>query len=321
MSNSVNDNDNLRKNQFNNWLQTETAKLQNNLFNEIPLIDKTEEKKTRLLQRHNFNLNNNNSIDRPETPNNDRIKTKNEMSVESASISMCSSSEATETTKFQKFTPRSSRVKVHNKVIPNLDFVDRSIQTSFLHNLHKKDVQIIEPSFLNKLKADSKQKPVYVLYPDYSLPSLDFLNNREQDFSKVLLYPQKFVPFENKHKSRPFSCNDIEMLKKRGFSHIKDWPSLTFLLPEEYRQILASEVPEVVDKIKVPVTRPQFGKPMKARPQSCDLTGYDRTNVSSSSSTGTQPSSGYRGSSTMLLTDSQNQTPDKQSFNPLFIYR
>lgn len=201
------------------------------------------------------------------------------------------------------------------KLKKNLSLMNRSIQTSQfseitnLKNVHKitqKPVKVVEPSFLNKLKQEGEvQKPVYVLYPNYVLPNLDFLNDKQDDLTKVLLIPQE-PNLKTINKRRPFSCTDVEQLKKKGFSHVKDWDSLNFLLPQEYRKIL-SEVPEVSQYIK---EKPHFVQ-KRRRPFSCDYT------TSSSSSTATQPSSGYRGSST-ILSDSQNSPAN---LNPLFVYR
>lgn len=212
------------------------------------------------------------------------------------------------------------------------DLMSRSIQTSQFSevanlknaNAIKKQqpVKVVEPSFLNKLKKEGElQKPVYVLYPDYVLPNLDFLNEKQDDIAKVLLMPQRPAKLVSAEKKRPFSCNDLEMLKKRGFNHVRDWDSLNFLLPQEYRKLL-SEVPEVSEHIKTNIKeKPSFmhNKYTKRRPLSCDLNSLNQTNVSSSSSTATQPSSGYRGSSS-LLTDSQN-SPAATNLNPLFVYR
>ncbi|KAL3279077.1 hypothetical protein HHI36_016591, partial [Cryptolaemus montrouzieri] len=68
------------------------------------------------------------------------------------------------------------------------DSINRSIQTSHfseianLKNVGKPTlsnpqmpIKVIEPSFLNKLKREGEvQKPIYVLYPNYVLPNLDF---------------------------------------------------------------------------------------------------------------------------------------------------
>jgi hypothetical protein len=230
-------------------------------------------------------------------------------------------------------------------------------------------VKIILPN-LKALQGEGKlgdeaKKPVYVFYPNYTLPDLAFLREKwkDLDIAKIFLMPQKFSP-PCSHESdkitsqtsatngkktantgkpqRPFSCNDMEALRKKGFGHIRDWDSLTFLLPREYRQIL-SEVPEIVHHLKgknEDSLRPLFcvSPPLRSwskvsRPVSCDCASFaataegkplpvcsnGATNVSSSSSTATQPSSGYRGSSTILTDSSSNHNPS--NYNPLFVYR
>lgn len=209
------------------------------------------------------------------------------------------------------------------------DLLDRSIQTSQfseivnLKNVTKPPVsnlkhpiKLVEPSFLSKLKQEGEvQKPVYVLYPNYVLPDLDFLNEKT-DVSNVLIMPQKAPHIPSMNRTRPFSFNDIEMLKKKGFNHVRDWDSLTVLLPQEYRKLLA-DVPEVSSHVKVNMReKPSFMR-SKRRPMSCEI---NQTNISSSSSTATQPSSGYRGSSS-ILTDSQNSPAPQSNLNPLFVYR
>lgn len=256
-----------------------------------------------------FNVNNNNSIDREEV------------------------------TSPPKAQPR--RLKSFNKNCIPIHLINRSMQTSHfaeianlrnssykLNGSNTKDMfKVIEPSFLSKLKKEGEiQKPVYVLYPSYALPNLDFLKDKEDNTAKVFLMPQKGPTAAGvaNSKKRPFSCNDLEALKRKGFSHIQDWDSLSFLLPCEYKQILA-DVPEIAQQLN----NKRRSNKQKKRPASCDYTGVlertnslDRaTNVSSSSSTGTQPSSGYRGSSTMLLTDSQNSPAAQTNLNPLFVYR
>lgn len=250
-----------------------------------------------------FNVNNNNSFDREEaiTP--------------------------------PKAQPR--KMKNIRNCVP-MHLINRSMQTSYFSELNLKNsscklnnsntkemFKVIEPSFLSKLKKEGEiQKPVFVLYPSYALPNLDFLKDKSEDTAQVYLMPQK-PPNAATNKKRPFSCNDVEALKKKGFGHIRDWDSLTFLLPCEYRQILA-DVPEVAQQL---TSKEKFAK-LKKRPTSCDYGLLERTNsldratnVSSSSSTATQPSSGYRGSSTMLLTDSQGSPAAQTIFNPLFVYR
>ncbi|XP_068912211.1 serine-rich adhesin for platelets isoform X4 [Tenebrio molitor] len=230
---------------------------------------------------------------------------------------------------------KSQKSETHCRKVLTNELMNRSIQTSqfseitSLKNAHrtvvnnKQPIKVVEPSFLNKLKQEGEiQKPVYVLYPNYVLPNLDFLNEKQEDMAKVLLIPQEAPSVKTAHKRRPFSCNDVEMLKKKGFGHVQDWDSLNFLLPQEYRKILA-EVPEISEHIR-PATakeKPSFAQTRaKRRPFSCDYTGFNPANTSSSSSTGTQPSSGYRGSST-ILSDSQNSPAPATNLNPLFVYR
>ncbi|XP_077297144.1 uncharacterized protein LOC143918910 isoform X2 [Arctopsyche grandis] len=270
-------------------------------------------------------------------------------SITSASISSCSESEGTQITRLHKlFSKDNTDHKATSTQVPH-DLMDKSMQTSFLSNLHapreRSVLKVVEPSFLEKLKKGDSQKPVYVLYPNYTLPDLGFIS-KDQNIDKVIFKPLKFAPSPDEpaktkdkrqggKNARPFSCNDVEGLRKKGFNHIRDWDSLTFLLPMEYRQILA-EMPEIVQQLKDKEEellrhkeRPLFcvSPPVKhkARPVSCDcasLLSNNTTNVSSSSSTATQPSSGYRGSSTMLTDSSaQNSPAPAPGFNPLFVYK
>ncbi|XP_058804702.1 uncharacterized protein LOC131671916 isoform X2 [Phymastichus coffea] len=170
------------------------------------------------------------------------------------------------------------------------------------------------------------KRPVYVVYPNYTLPDLSFLNTSETRFDSVSLKPQNYGKRINK-PSRPFSCNDIDALKQKGFSHVKDWESLTFLLPTEYRKVL-NDVPEISRQVKIigeEVKKPLFclSPPMRHRKKTLgDI--IPNTIVSSSSSTATQPSSGYRGSSTILSDSSSNQQNSENGAlgnNPLYLYR
>lgn len=191
--------------------------------------------------------------------------------------------------------------------------IEKSMQTSKL--------------ITSKDDAANKQVkvPVYILYPNYSLPNLQFLKEKHYiqnfDFSKLYMRPQKYqtpmTPDSSPKTRRPFSVNDIETLKKTGFKHIKDWESLTFLLPKEYKQFL-QEIPEIVAHIKdikyqkeelLPLfcLSPTPNRKLKKRPMSCDLNFFcGDSRYSNFSSTATQPSSGYRGSSTMLNSNNSN---------------
>ena len=176
------------------------------------------------------------------------------------------------------------------------------------------------------LKSRTKV-PVYILYPNYSLPNLEFLKKEHYvqnlDFSKIFIRPQQYQTPSSKVSSpkntprRPFSVNDIETLKRTGFKHVKDWESLTFLLPKEYKQFL-QEIPEIVSHIKevknineelVPLfcLSPPPNRKIKKRPMSCEINFFNNDHRNSNfSSTATQPSSGYRGSSTMLYSNNSS---------------
>ncbi|XP_034234685.1 uncharacterized protein LOC117641457 isoform X5 [Thrips palmi] len=204
------------------------------------------------------------------------------------------------------------------------------------------NAKLVETKEKEDEKTEKGTKPVYVYYPNYALPDLGFLKEKKPnvDLTKVYLRPQKFSATTNAgnadlvskipaclrqpkrgwKQQRPFSCGDVENLRKKGFQHVQDWNSLTFLLPKEYRVLLA-DVPEVLKHVDAKNLCEQDLHPLfcMAPPSKNRHShpGCDCTNLSSASSTNTQPSSGYRGSST-LLTDSSSQSPN---YNPLFVYR
>lgn len=123
---------------------------------------------------------------------------------------------------------------------------DNAVQTSLIFDLEKKG-----PSFRETLMD---RKPVYVVYPNYALPDLSFINASKNQFENVALKPQNLnrqnVLWKRVSKGRPFSCNDIDSLRQRGFAHVKDWESLTFLLPSEYKKIL-HDVPEASKHVQL----------------------------------------------------------------------
>lgn len=259
-------------------------------------------------------------------------------SATSVSISSCSESEGTQITKMNKILHRDSCDHKSTSTHLDTDTLDKSMQTSGMHHstvTHEREIyKVIETSFLQKLKEGDYEKPVFVLYPNYTLPDISFLNGRPNIYLnplKVNLSPKTGEVKRNKlqpKNKRPFSCNDVEMLKRKGVGHIKDWDSLNFLLPAECKQML-SELPELMQHVKEKESRcvdkycNAPSKP-KNRPLSCDCNNLagNTTAVSSSSSTATQPSSGYRGSSTMLTDSSaQNSPAPAGNFNPLFVYR
>uniref|UniRef100_A0A8D8R5G1 Iporin n=1 Tax=Cacopsylla melanoneura TaxID=428564 RepID=A0A8D8R5G1_9HEMI len=200
---------------------------------------------------------------------------------------------------------------------------DKSMQTS------------ARPMSASSSKAQTREsgcsggggKAVYVLYPNYTLPDLSFLRDHatEIDLNNVFLWPQKFEPspvceqapappFQQEPGSaprgRPMSCVDLDTLKRRGFSHVRDWSSLIYLLPREYTRILSDAVPEIADHVRSDssltedVPLPLFCTKNK-RSASCG----------ESTSSSNAPSSGYRGSSSILNDEGSAGS------NPLFIYR
>ncbi|RLU24449.1 hypothetical protein DMN91_002538 [Ooceraea biroi] len=199
---------------------------------------------------------------------------------------------------------------------------DNAVQTSLIFTVpREKHVPFLQETTVNK-------KPVYIVYPNYTLPDLSFLKAKDTRVDNIALKPHVFDKNKTEWKrtarsSRPFSCNDIDALRQRGFAHIKDWESLTFLLPNEYKKVL-HDVPEVSKYINVneEVKRPLFCLSPPMRHKTRPISEIVPNNTSSTSSTATQPSSGYRGSSTILTDSSTNQQPlSSNTINPLYLYR
>ena len=201
---------------------------------------------------------------------------------------------------------------------------ENGVQTSLVYPMPSKgDFPHLRETIVN-------EKPVYVVYPNYTLPDLSFLNSKDGTMENVALKPQVYdrdkVGWKKNQRGsggRPFSCNDLDALRQRDYSHVKDWESLEFLLPTEYKKIL-HRVPQVSRHIRIgeETRKPLFclSPPMRHRTRT--ISEIAPSNVSSSSSTGTQPSSGYRGSSTILTDSSSNQQAGSGvAANPLYLYR
>ncbi|XP_046684117.1 uncharacterized protein LOC124369951 isoform X3 [Homalodisca vitripennis] len=246
------------------------------------------------------------------------------------SLASSSSSDPTDVTR----VAGSGQVRHHSATQCPLHCVDASMQTS---------ASISKPPLPDKSSSQVKP-PVYVMYPNYTLPDLDFLRDDKLDLEQVFLAPMRFspgwsplpspslpptspIPVPTGGRQRPHSCADIDHLRKKGFSHIRDWESLAVLLPPEYCALL-SDIPELKEYKDLCVQpKPLFcvSPPMaKTNPTQFSPFPDARTtvNTSSSSSTGTQPSSGYRGSSTLLSDSSANPSPAPHTAqNPLFVYK
>ncbi|XP_022127259.2 uncharacterized protein LOC111001624 isoform X5 [Pieris rapae] len=308
--------------------ESDGAKLSDSDSNLYAVVNKPR------IRRTNTNL-----MNSPSRIRHNKKSVSSHSSATSVSISSCSESDGTQITKMNKMIHREPCDTKSTSTHFESSTEDKCMQTSNLQTSvsHERELyKVVEASFLEKLKEGDCEKPVFVLYPNYTLPDISFLNGRPN----IYLSPVK-VNMSSKTDSkrnrtqvkgkRPFSCNDVEMLKKKGLGHIKDWDSLNFLLPLECRQLL-SEVPELMQHMKEKETIHKCTEKyctatpasrLRNRPLSCDCNNLaNATAVSSSSSTATQPSSGYRGSSTMLTDSSaQNSPAPAGNFNPLFVYR
>ncbi|KAJ8719028.1 hypothetical protein PYW07_016584 [Mythimna separata] len=288
------------------------------------------------IKRTNLNI-----VNSPSRMRSNRKSCSSQSSATSVSISSCSESDGTQITRMNRLLQREQCDHKSTSTHLEADTIDKSMQTSSMNlsTMSQRELfKVVEPSFLEKLKEGDCEKPVFVLYPSYTLPDISFLNGRPNIYLnplKINVSPRSSESKRNRLQAkgkRPFSCNDLEMLKKKGVGHIKDWDSLNFLLPIECRQLL-SEVPELMQHMKEKEGMQKCGDKYcnaspasrsKNRPMSCDCNNLagNTTAVSSSSSTATQPSSGYRGSSTMLTDSSaQNSPAPAGNFNPLFVYR
>ncbi|XP_052739812.1 uncharacterized protein LOC112043605 isoform X4 [Bicyclus anynana] len=309
--------------------EIEGSRLSDNESNLYAVVNKPH------LKRANLNITNS-----PSKGRYSRKSCSSQSSATSVSISSCSESDGTQITRMNRVLQREPCDTKATSTHFEVDKLDKSMQTSSLpvsSISHDRDMyKIVEASFLEKLKEGDCEKPVFVLYPNYTLPDISFLNGRPNIYLspvKVNISPKSTDSKRNRMHvkgKRPFSCNDVEMLKKKGLGHIKDWDSLNFLLPLECRQLL-SEMPELMQYVKEKEVSNKCDKycnvlpasKQRNRPISCDCNNLANTTaVSSSSSTATQPSSGYRGSSTMLTDESaQNSPAPTGNFNPLFVYR
>lgn len=272
-----------------------TTNKSNDLYREVfdsPSHRRHKECTLNIRNQHLANVNNNNSADR-----------------DSLKDTMKSLSDASRTS--------DNITQVYAKTKLSLDLITRSMQTSALNE----SVKVVPPSFLAQLSQNSqssekKQAPVYVIYPNYALPDLGFVKAHQ---SQIVLSPLAIKDKLPKRR-RPMSTADIDFVKKREYKHIADWSSLAPLLPVEYKKLLL-HIPEVknVYHDKRMSQSPMFcmSPPIRrSRPLSCDCSSYYTSSTSGSGSGASQPpSSGYRGSST-ILTDSEfdaDKRPDDGS--------
>lgn len=242
-----------------------------------------------------------------------------------------------------------------SKVTIPIDMFTKSIQTSTMlmpqtetKKLPQSHVKMVPPSFLSQLSklGDQQQAPVYVIYPNYALPDLEFINNQPLKMQKdIIMSPLSYqgqvkmaqTLNEKPHKPTPLKRRpqslDIDRLQKTQYGHVQDWNSLLTLLPRDYRKLLKN-VPEV-SRIPPMESSMSSNKPMfcmsppirRATGMTCDcqmLLQNQTANSSSSGGSSQPPSSGYRGSST-LLTDSEMEViingSSSDAMKNMFVYQ
>ncbi|KAL7022436.1 hypothetical protein ACKWTF_012241 [Chironomus riparius] len=248
---------------------------------------------------------------------------------------------------------------IESKMTVPIDMITKSIQTSSIlmpkpetttKKLPQNCVTMVPPSFLSHLSklGDQQHAPVYVIYPNYALPDLEFINSQTINLKKdIIMSPLVYQGQpkmartldlkQNKHisfRKRPQSL-DIDKLQQNQYSHVQDWNSLLTLLPRDYKKLLKN-VPEVnkITSMEASISsqKPLFCMTPPIRRTTtgliCDcqtLIQNQTLNSSSSGGSSQPPSSGYRGSSTML-TDSEmeeliNGGSANEAMKNMFIYQ
>jgi len=164
---------------------------------------------------------------------------------------------------------------------------DKQVQTSIYehqqHLSHQPTPILINELPNSKNCCTSSNAPIYVYYPNYSLPDLHFVQNGS--FQNIHLSPTKFQPANfdfsftssssycstkrrgsstvNKvnlrsatTKMRPKSTGDFEKLTKESLNHIVDWESLKTLLPDDIKELIKTmNLDEQIDcKVKSKTT-------------------------------------------------------------------
>lgn len=97
-----------------------------------------------------------------------------------------------------------------------IDMITKSIQTSTVlypkatmntssecKKLPQSHVKMIPPSFLSQLNklGDQQQAPVYVIYPNYALPDLEFINHQPINLKKdIIMSPMSYQAFQGPPK-------------------------------------------------------------------------------------------------------------------------
>lgn len=222
------------------------------------------------------------------------------------------------------------------------EMITRSMQTSCgslstTRSSLSERYRCVPPSFLAKLHnlGEQSHAPIYVIYPNYALPDLGFVKTNSAS-SDVIFSPFNYkMTLENpadastagslKKQRSSQSINEHELFKTLDYKHIADWHSLATLLPVEYRRRLQHipEVRQITGQLESELSqRPLFcmSPPIRRnRPHVCDCAKslqQMQTQLDEASSSGSSqpPSSGYRGSSTLLTDSEADADPLKQMY-------
>lgn len=221
------------------------------------------------------------------------------------------------------------------------EMITRSMQTSCgslstTRSSLSERYRCVPPSFLAKLHnlGEQSHAPIYVIYPNYALPDLGFVKTNSAS-SDVIFSPFNYkMTLENpdastagslKKQRSSQSINEHELFKTLDYKHIADWHSLATLLPVEYRRRLQHipEVRQITGQLESELSqRPLFcmSPPIRRnRSHVCDCAKslqQMQTQLDEASSSGSSqpPSSGYRGSSTLLTDSEADADPLKQMY-------
>ncbi|XP_013780712.1 uncharacterized protein LOC106465062 isoform X2 [Limulus polyphemus] len=153
---------------------------------------------------------------------------------------------------------RVTQIPVHIK--------NRSVQTSFTNvsdGFMIEEATMMDKSTSSSFTGDNstspnisedtepEKKPVYVCFPNYSLPDLSFLKELTGNLDGPnLLYLKPSSPIvppymrdfgisqSEKNKVRSLSFPEFESISQDTFNHIQDWDSLSVLLPNDLKPLI-----------------------------------------------------------------------------------
>ncbi|KAH8359840.1 hypothetical protein KR093_009075 [Drosophila rubida] len=215
------------------------------------------------------------------------------------------------------------------------EMITRSMQTSCgslstTRSSLSERYRCVPPSFLAKLHnlGEQREAPIYVIYPNYALPDLGFVktNTSTDVIFSPFNYKMTLESAATKQRTSSQSLSEPELFKSLDYKHIADWQSLATLLPAEFRHRLQHipEVRQIASQLDAELSqRPLFcmSPPIRRnRATVCDcaksLQQQQQTQLDEASSSGSSqpPSSGYRGSSTLLTDSEMDADPLKQMY-------